>query len=350
MSTSNTFVYNDTAGQLINDVAAAQGFTSEVETLTPFEFNYYQRALNRIFKGIMVKNTQGVGVHIWQRHTGFMFLSSNTGSYELKSTCPFWTDSFLVTNAALTNKGGQATLNVVTANAAVQYPSNTGAANAAILLNMNCVIQLDSGQMFYSNITGIPSNTSVTLGTNLPSSVNGGGVCYFFSSIAQPPQVIEHVSLRDQNGNDLTLDILTDQQWHDLPGKQMPNFLGDPQAVYYEPHLVDNPTGTGFSGTLKTDVSGAVDLTKYLVIEYFRELQDINNPNNTLDCPKEFLGAVFWTLCKETIDFAQKEWTPTMEANYQRAVKLASNSNPKRTAARFVRRGYGGPWREIPHR
>lgn len=337
MATSNSFSYTETAQTLINDAADFIGYLTDGDSLTPSEYNRCIRQLNRILKEIQARNIPGVGVMVWQRQTGYLFLSTTTGQYTLTANSPQWANGFITTTSSGNNSANANVINLSSV--------------ANIVPNTNLGFCLDNGSIYWSTAVSTNSNTStVNIAGTLPSPMNGqGDIVYVITDdSAQPPVLIDYVNLRNSNGNDLTLQQLTYDQYNALPGKNQPNFVGDPQAVYYEPHLVGN-SGRGF-GYLRTDVNGTADVTKYLVVNYVRELQDVVNQSDEIDINKELFNAIMLSLAKQIAPSFQQPWDQNQEAIWVAACKAGFAAQPKRTALRFQRRSRQAVWQQVPHR
>jgi hypothetical protein len=333
MALSNSFSFTDSTSSIINDAAAFTGKLALGDTLEPEEYNLALRELNRMSKSLMLKNDRSPGMKMWLRHEGFLFLNANTGQYNLSANAnasPGWTDDFTVANTVGPNPPGQNVVHCVS--------------TAGIATNNNIGLVLDNNTLEWTTVANVINSTAVMVETNLSFSMNNQSIAYCYATNAQPPQVIDFVNLRDNNGNDLYIDILTYEEFTSLPAKQSQVYQGDPVAVYYESHLV----GSNPFGFLNTDVNGAIDLTKYLVVNYVREIQDWVNPTDQPDFPKEWNSALVYGLARRLSVHWNTTWTKLQEQLAGEALNLAQNANPKKLAMHFSRSRRGGAYRNNP--
>jgi hypothetical protein len=330
---SNSFIFTDTTSSIINDAAMFTGKLAIGDTLEPEEYNLALRELNRMSKGLMLKNDRSPGMKLWLRRTGFLFLNASTGQYNLSANStvsPGWTESFAVANTVGPNPPGQNVVHCVS--------------TAGMATNNNIGLVLDNNTLEWTTVASVINTTAVMVASNLTFSMNNQSIAYFYATNAQPPQVIDFVNLRDNNGNDLNIDILTYEEFTSLPAKQSQVYQGDPVAIYYESHLV----GSNPFGFLNTDVNGAIDLTKYLVVNFVREIQDWVNPTDQPDFPKEWNSALVYGLAKRLSPYWNTNWTKIQDDLATGAIALATNANPKKLAAHFSRSRIGSSYRNNP--
>jgi len=250
----------------------------------------------------------------------------------------YWTDSAVVSTSAGSNVALATVINVATVGLSRVIPPNPSNANqtAAYTAGQYIGIQLDNGSMFWTTIVSVNTGANtITITTGIPSSSNNiNNVVYAFTTIAAPLQTLDDARLRDNQGNDTLVSVLSYDEWISLPSKQAPGFVGDPVAVYYEPHLVGN-SGQGF-GTLFTDVDGAQDLSKYLVLTYFKEIDDFVNPTDEADFSKEWFMALTYGLAKHIAPMFKASWTDAMAEIEASSFKTARRANPRRINRGFV--------------
>jgi len=335
MATSNSYTFYDTTQSIVYDSMMFLGYLGDNETPSDGDYSLAVRTLNRMTKSVMLKNDSSPGMKMWLRETGYCFLQSNAGQYTLSAKSQGWTNTFSDTNARGTNLVGQNTLVVVSTSGIQQN-------NAIGLL-------LDNNTLQWTTVANVVSGNTLTLANNLAFGMNGNGIVYSYANAALPPQVINWINLRDQNGNDVFVEILTYEEYEALPSKNSPIYQGDPVAVYYESHLVGG-LGSGY-GLLNTDVNGSIDLTKYLVVNYVREIQDWVNPADEPDFPKEWNLALVYNLAKHLSPSFNMNWTQLQDNLANEALATAKSANPLRLSYKFSRRGAtGGTFRNIPHR
>ena len=341
MSTSGTQTWTVTAQQVVTYSVKLLGKLGEGDSLTSTEYNDCLWFLNALTKSMIAKNDYSPGLKMWQRRYGFAFLSNTTGVYQLGSKggtgLSYWTEQFLQTTSGGSNAANATTINVSSAGAATyNMQPNIGSQTGAFTAGQYIGIQLDNGSLFWTTIVSVNTvANTITITTGIPSSSNNiGNVIYGFTTIAAPPQVIEVGILRDINQNDVPLRSMTMEEYMMNPSKQSPTYTGDPIGYYYQPHLTGN-SGQGY-GLLSTDVGAAQDVSKYLVLEFYKEIDDFTNPTDEPEFPKEWFMALTYGLAQAIAPMFNAEFTPQMGETFGMYLKMAKNSNNKRSTAGFL--------------
>ena len=348
MSTSGTVSFTVTSTNIITYAVKLLGKLADQDTLTTSEYSDCLFFLNSMVKQWIANNDYAPGIKMWTRQRGYCFLNSQTGIYSLGSIAgsglSYWTNNFSYTNSGGHNNTNATTINVGTTTAANNnMQPNINAQTSALAIGQYVGIELDNGQLYWTTISTVPTSTTITIPTGIPSSSNNvGNVIYAFTTIATPPQVIENAVLRDAQGNDTPIESLTLSEYMSLPSKQAPFYVGDPIGYYYEPHLVGN-SGQGY-GLLHTDVGGAQDVSKYIVLSYISEIQDFVNPTDEMYFPKEWGLALIYGLANVICPMFNATWTEQMEQNFNSTMRIARNAHNKRTTMGFnpgYRSGFG---------
>lgn len=323
MSTSGAFSFTISTYKIIELAVKYLGKLGENDELTPSEYDDCKSFLNMMIKQWIVRNDSSNGMKTWLRHTGYLFLNSNSGTYNLStSNTSYWTENFYKTTSAGSNAVGANTINV---------------ANASGMLSGDTIgIQCDDGSLFWSNVVSITANAvQIYSPTGLiTASENIGNVVYDFKTHAQPPQIVETVVLRDSLGNDTPIANLNQEDYENLPSKQAPGYFGDPLAIYVEPHLVT--VGTTSYVQIQTDVAGAQDVSKYLVFKYLQEIQDFNNLTDEPDFPKEWQMALVLNLAKHVAPMFNATWSQEQESQAANALIYARNARAKTSTRGFI--------------
>jgi len=346
MATSGVTSFTITATQIVNYAVKMLGKLADGDTLTTNEYTDVLFFLNTMIKMWIARNDYSPGIKMWTRQRGYQFLANNTGIYSLGSIggsgVSYWTNNFSTALSGGSNNTNATTIHVSSTTAANNnMQPNIGSQTSAVSIGQHVGIQLDNGSIFWTTVSTVPTGTTITIPTGIPSTCNNTtNIIYFFTTIATPPQVIENVVLRDSQGNDTPVQMLTLDEYMNLPSKQAPNYVGDPIAVYYEPQLVGN-SGQGY-GLLYTDVAGAQDTSKYLCLSYISEIQDFVNTTDEMYFPKEWGMALIYNLAKIIAPMFNAPWTAENEAIAKDALKLARNSNNKKTSLGFAPGARGG--------
>ena len=311
MTTSGTYVFRVNRDQIIRMAMLFINKLEESEVPTAQEVSDCSAILNMMVKQWMGQGDFSSGLKTWTRRVGYLFLSGLTGKYNVGQTATGWTQSFVKTTTTTGSAQGGNTLALVSV--------------SGITLGDNVGVNLGT-YIYWSTVTLI-AGLNVTIAGTFPAAVGSGAVVYDYTTPATQPLFIEAAYLRDSSNNDTTLKFLTLEQYAILPSKNNPTNVTDPSAIYYEWQLTNS--------NLFTDVAGASDLTKYVVINYMEEIQDFNNPNDTPEYPQEYYLALVHGLAKLIAPMFNAPWTPVLEENYKTAVGIAQNKAPTETATVF---------------
>jgi hypothetical protein len=346
MATSGAVSFTITAQQIVNYACKVLGKLADGDSLTTNEYNDCLFFLNALTKQWISRNDYAPGIKMWTRARGYQFLSYITGIYTLGATggtgATHWTNNYSQTTSGGSNAIGATTIHVATTTAATNnMRTDISSQTSAISIGQHVGIQLDSGDIFWTTVSTVPTGTTITIPVGLPSASNNiGNMVFTFTTPATPPQVIESVQLRDNQSNDTPVQILTLEEYMSLPSKQAPNYIGDPIAIYYEPHLVGN-SGQGY-GLLHTDVAGAQDTSKVLVISYLSEIEDFVSTTDEMYFPKEWGLALIYALARVIAPMFNATWTQEMQTTAMISLREARNSNNKKTSLGFIPGARGG--------
>jgi hypothetical protein len=130
---------------------------------------------------------------------------------------------------------------------------------------------------------------------------------------------IEAAVLRDIDLNDTPMNIMQARDYDLLPSKVAPTNISDPGAIYYENQL-------GFS-YLYTDVAGAQDVTKHLVLTYMEPVQDFVNSTDLPYYPQEWYRPLCWELAREGASMFNAAWLPVQEAIRKESLMIAQKKD-----------------------
>lgn len=307
-----TYVFSVTRDDIIRYAMLIIGKLGENENPSSSETQDCAKFLNMMFKQWSGKQDFAPGLKMWKRKRGNLFISQSTGQYSVGPSGDNWTASFTQTTLSANVASGN-TMTVASA---------TGFASGYYV-----VVQLDSGDIFSSVVSGNPVGTTITLVDNFPSSASSNNQVYVYQSKAQRPLYLESCVLRDINNNDIPLNFMTLQDYEFLPSKTNTQYLSDPQAIYYEPQLTN--------GVLYLDVGGASDVTKYLHIVFMEPVQDINNPLDVPEYPQEWYLPLAYGLAKLIAPMFNAPWTQEMQDNLAGSLAIAREANSEITSLYF---------------
>lgn len=313
MTTSGVYSFTVNRDQVIRDAMLNIGKLDEVETPSAQDITDCNLKLNMLIKQWMGRTDFAPGLKVYKRKWGYLFLSNSTNKYTVGPNGTGWTNSFVRPLTTVTAAAGAGSITV---------DSATG-----IATNYHIGIQLDSGALQWTTVSGVVGLV-VSLNAVLTGQSSSGSQVYCYQTAAQQPLNIETAVLRDQYNEDTPLRFLrTVQDYANLPSKTDLQNISDPTAIYYEFQLTDS--------FLYTDCAAALDVRKYIVISFMEPVQDMVNPTDTFDYAQECFLALSWGLSKQIAPMYGMPWTPNMESNYQAAVAIAGHKDAEVTTMFF---------------
>lgn len=312
MTTSGVYSFSVTRDQIVRLAMLNIGQLQDIEVPTAQELTDCSMFLNMMVKQWMGKADFAPGLKTWTRRHGHLFLSSTTGTYTVGPSATGWTNSYANTTLTLAAAAGQHT---------VSLASVTG-----LSFGDHIGVQLSSGALFWSTVQSIISQ-DVTMVGALPSAASSGAQVFSYTTVAQQPDVIETVFLRDVFGQDTPIRMMTVQEYDFLPSKANPLYISDPSAVYYEFQLGNS--------NLYTDCAGAQDVTKHICMTYMEATQDFVSATDTPSYPQEWYLALSWGLAEQIAPMFNAPWTANMKANKDLALAIAQKKEPERSVMFF---------------
>jgi hypothetical protein len=320
MTTSGVYTLTVARDDIIRQAMINLGKLGEGEFPTNQETNDMALRLNMIVKQLQGKSDGAPGLKTWCRRRGFLFLHNYTGQYTVGPNAIGWTTSFTKLTTTVQSNAGTNTVTVA---------ANTAGINVGDNIGIQSYVGGGNGDIQWNTVSGyVPSTGVITLGTNLVYQVNSGARMYDYTTTAQNPLTIEAAVLRDDNNEDVPVNIYASTQDYDwLPSKTDINNISDPCAIYYEWQLNNS--------YVYTDVAAAQDVTKYLVLTYLEEIQVFVNPTDNPEYPVEWFLPLCWKLSKESAPMFNAPWTSLMQENYQEAMVIARKKQPENTSLYF---------------
>ena len=312
MSTSGSYSFSVTSTDIVRQAMMNIVHFGDNEAPSPSETYDAMVRLNMLCKQWMGKADFAPGLKTWTRRTGYLFLSGSTGTYQVGPNTGHWTNSFVSPWTAQYHNSGATTIYVT---------SVTGihvGDNFAVQMNATTTSNSD---YFWSIVTAVNTSTlAVTINSGLPSSSSAGSNVFAYTTNAQILLEVEAANLRDQNGEDVAMTLMTLPQYASLPSRMDPSNVSDPTGIYIERQLGYN--------NIFTDVASTNDITKYLVINYMEPIQDFVNPADNPCYPQEWYLALVWGLTKELCPMYGGAWTALMAKNYEESITIAQSLNP----------------------
>ena len=312
MTTSGVVTFSVNRDQIIRTAMLNIGKLDENEVPTATETSDCAMFLNMLVKQWQGKADFAPGLKTWTRKRGYQFLNASGYQYTLGPGGTGWTNSFVTTSTTAAAASGQAVV-MVTSVSGMTAGDRFG------------VEDVNGDLDWYTILTAI--GTTVTLTSNLTSNVGTSSTVFTYTTAGTQPINIEAVVLRDSQNNDVPMNILFQPQYDSLPAKTNPTNISDPGAVYYEFQLTNS--------NLFTDVAGAADVTKYLVITYLSAEEDFVSATDTPAYPQEWYLALALGLSKLIAPMFNAPWTAARESNYKLALAIAQKKEPEKVVYYF---------------
>lgn len=310
--TSNTFTVNQR--EVITMAMKVIGKLGQNEPVNTSDYADLSMLLNMIVKQYQGNSDFSTGLKTWTRKTGYLFLDNTTGTYQAGPTGSHWTTNPNITTTSATSNAADTTITV---------ESVTG-----MSATDNIAVQDSTGNLFWTTIVSI-LGTTITLTDALTSAValNAAVFSYALADQGSTPIVTESVFLRDDTDTDTPVWFMTLQTYSTISNKDDPQNIADPNMVYVERNLDYT--------TYFTNVGAALDTSKYLVVKYMKEVDDLLEQTDNLEYTKEWYLALVWALAKQAAPLFNVLWDDIRESNYKTAMMIAKNVEPQTTQIYF---------------
>lgn len=288
MTTSGSSNWNAAITQIVTAAYRKIGAIAEDETPTAGMYNDAIFAANG-----MIKEWMALGIHVWTEEEALLFFQQGQTIYELGGTGAGGTgqDNCCDANAAVLMQ----VASPVSAGATSVTLNTTVAPNGTALASGNYFgIVLDSGAAFWTTVNGTPVSNVVTLANPIPAGASAAAQNNAFgyaTKIVRPlkiPAARRIAYQGSQNGPILTpMIVFSRREYMDLP---QPLNSGITTQVFYTPQLV---SGLFYAWPTPQDANSGARFT------WYRPLQDLAAPNNTVDFPQEWVNPIMWNLAQE---------------------------------------------------
>lgn len=281
MATSGTVTYQNTRDDVVKGALRLVNAYDPENTAGPTA-NQISNAAETLQQ--ILKFWETFGVHVWERKYGVVFPQQNQGTFVLGSPGPAGDHATLsspigsnyVATTLVSGGSAGSTAIIVTS---VNSPLNT-AGNAAFTISdtYNIGIQLDTGAVQWTTVSGAPSGTTVTLAAALTSGATAGNYIYCYQTKLVRPLRLKDGFLRNMGqGNDTPAKIISREEYNRFGMKASP---GTPIQLYYDVqatvgHLYVYPT---FNAS-----------DKLMFIEFEAPIQDITGSTDNFDLPQEWM-------------------------------------------------------------
>jgi hypothetical protein len=268
MATSGSVDFTLTAEKVIEKAFGKIGVKVAEQNLQASEIQDGLDELN-----VMLKAWQGQGLHLWSKQEGVIFLDKGKTDYLLGATGDEATDLDDFISTTTTN--AEAALAVV-----IEVASTTGMAALD-----NAGVALDSGIRHWTTIVSVDSTTQITITTGIPTVSAAGSTVFTFTDLIQRPLKVIGARRKTFNvDSEVEVSKMSRFDYFNQPAKEAE---GTVVNYYYSPQL-----GNGRFYVWQT----ASSIDDFIRITYERPIEDIDDKENNLDLPVEWLQAVIYNL------------------------------------------------------
>jgi hypothetical protein len=320
VATSGSWDLSSTAANIIQDAYEHLGVVEPGGTVASVHSVRGLRQLNLLAKQWQANTDLAPGMKIWTRQRVTLFLASGQQTYLIgpASTDARAAVTYGRTTLSADEASSQTTLSITSNTDTTTFPGTTVTMTAADLIG----IELNDGTIHWSTISGTPTTTA-DIATGLASAASSGNYVYWFTSRAQRIPLVESAFLRDENRQDVPLDIYREVSEYDL-GVVGKYDDGPPSAILVEPLRIT---------TRVTLNSQPNDVTSQIVITGLYPAEDYDATTDDIAFPQEWHAALGWELAFRLS--GPFKWTQTMEMNRKESMSMARSVNPEKSTAYF---------------
>lgn len=280
MAVSGTVTYRNTRDEIIKGALRLVGAYDPENTSGPTagQISNASEALNQLLK---FWETQGL--HLWERRYGVIFPQYQQSQFVLGSPGPAGDHAclstplgtgFVQTTLSADAASGDSTVSVTS----ISSSGTVGTPAISMANGYYIGIQLDSGELYWTTVSGAPSGTTVTLAVALTGAASSGNTVYSYQTKLIRPTRIKDAFLRQvANGNDVPCMIIAREVYNRFGGKT--TSFGTPVQIYYDPQ---RDTGNVYL------YPGFSSVTQLLYIEFEKPIDDITAADQDYDLPQEW--------------------------------------------------------------
>lgn len=243
---------------------------------------------------MMVKSWTAIGLELWERKYGIVFLQENQGTYVLGSpgpsgdhatlSTPMSTGYVKTTLSAAVNAGATAvTLTSISSSGTVGTPAVT------IATTWNIGIAISTGTIEWHTVNGAPVGTVITLNSAMVGSAIAGSVVYSYQTKLMKPMRVVDAFVRQNAGSDIPVRLISREEYNRFGLKSS---AGTSIQAYYDPQ---ENTGHLYIYPVPNDV------TQQLFIEFQKPIDDFVNSTDDFDFPQEWGETIVWNLARRLI-------------------------------------------------
>lgn len=268
MATSGSIDYSVTRDDIITEALEQLGVLAEGDSPNASQLTSCGRTLN-----MMVKLWQADGLNLFVLEKLYLFLEKDVSEYSLSSST---TRHFTETTVETTLDGAQAA-----AATNMTVDSITGISNGDYI-----GVEVANNVVHWTTVNGAPSGSTVVLTSGLSAAASDGAKVFTYTSKANRPMNIVNCVIRDRNSNDIPVEIVTRDEYVDLPNKTSD---GKVNQVWYDKQVS--------AGLLSVWPQSSVESDR-LVLWVQRTVEDFDAAGDNPDYPQEWYLPLAFGLAK----------------------------------------------------
>ena len=266
MATSGSVDFQHTRTDLIESALRKCGVLREGVSASANQLTSGSLALNSILKSF-----SSTGMPLWAIREGAIFPIHDINTVILGPSGGHAATTYVHTQLASAGASGATSLSV---------DSITGISNADTI-----GIELDSGNMHWTTVNGVPSGTTVVLTAGLASAAAIDSHIYTYTSkTVRPLKIIQAQRFDYTNNTEVPINIISRDEYVRLSDKTTE---GPPTQIYYTLGVL-----TGTVNFFPRFPNG----NEIIKIWFQRPFEDMDAAANTLDFPQEWEQAIIWEL------------------------------------------------------
>lgn len=288
MPVSGTVTYRPTIGTVITDALIQVGAIDPESGLsaTTAQNNMGLRLANSLLKFWGTR-----GIQLWEQRWGVVFPQQNQGTFVLGSPGPAGDHAclssplnggFIATTLATGAAAGDSLIDVTSITGQLNTVGNPA---VSITDQYNIGIQLDSGLVQWTTVSGAPVGTLVTLANILTDSASSGNMVYCYQTKLIRPLRVTGAFVRTVSGSsDVPCRVMSREEYNMFGQKSS---TGTPVQLYYDAQLN--------SGTLYLYPAFST-VQQLLFIQFEKPIDDLAATTDDFDLPQEWSEALMWNI------------------------------------------------------
>lgn len=319
MATSGSYNYSVDAAAIIKAAYENLGVIEPNGTVPSGHSTKGLVSLNFLAKQLQGNSDLCPGLKVWTRQRVTLFLAGGQQSYLIgpAATDARATTLYGRTTLSADEAASQTTLSITSNTDTTTFPGTTVTMTASDIIG----IELNDGTIHWTAISGTPSSTA-DVSVGLAGAASAGNYVWWFTSRAQRLPLVEYAVLRDENLQDVPLDIYDDVMEYESVVNKYDD--GQPNAILVEPLRI---------ATRITLNSQPTDVTSQIVLTALYPAEDYDATTDDIAFPQEYFDFLSWQLAFRLS--TPYKWTPEMEANRREVMAWAKSLNPEKSRLHY---------------